>query len=65
MPRWYVPVTIIEYGREVVVDASTKRDAERLARAGQWEEVMDAARFDIKRGPGAVTLVDEPSSRRA
>lgn len=65
VPRWYVPVTIVEYGREAVVDAPTKRDAEQMVRRGCWEELMDASAFDIRRGPGKITLVDEPSSRRA
>jgi hypothetical protein len=45
--KWMVPVTIVEYGREVLVEADTKGEAIRIARSGGWDDGGDAASFKI------------------
>lgn len=47
MPRWYIPVTVIEYGREALIEADTKAEAIRKLRAYQWEELTDASDFKV------------------
>ena len=42
MKEWYVPITIIEYGRIVTIKANTPAEARRLARRAEWVECSDA-----------------------
>ena len=58
MPRWLIPIRVVELGREAVVDAPTKREALRLFREQRWEELTDADRYKVTK-VGAITKVDQ------
>jgi hypothetical protein len=40
--RWQIPITIVELGRCVYVEAPTRREAIAEFRSGVWEECSDA-----------------------
>jgi len=48
MAIWLVPVTVTEYGRRARVEADTKVEAIRKARAADWEELLDAERYRVR-----------------
>jgi hypothetical protein len=45
--KWLVPVKIVEHGRKVLVEASTKAEALRLVRKRLWLECYDATYYDV------------------
>lgn len=47
MPRWYVPVTVVEYGRFALVEADTIAEARRKVKKTEWEELTDATSFRV------------------
>lgn len=49
MARWVIPVTIVEYGREAVVEAETKTEALKIFRERGWGEMTEATRFKVSK----------------
>ena len=47
MPIYAVPVTIVEYGRVVHVEASSPQQARVKAREHNWIECSDAERYVV------------------
>lgn len=47
MPRWLIPVTIVEYGRHVIVEAESKTEALGKFRDRNWAEQTDAASWKV------------------
>jgi len=48
MPIFEVPVTIVEYGRVVTVEAESRQEACRKARAADWIECSDVSSSVVK-----------------
>ncbi len=67
MPKWYVPITIVEYGREALVDAPTRRAARAKVRQCEWDELTDADSFKVTlaKRPTVSTTEDETGLARS
>jgi hypothetical protein len=48
MPIYFVPVTIVEHERSARVEATSPAEARQKARAAEWEDLGDAARFTVR-----------------
>jgi hypothetical protein len=44
---WCIPITLVEYGREALIEADTKTEALQKLRACDWEELSDCKRWKV------------------
>lgn len=44
---WYVPITLVEYGRYALVEADSVAEARLKAKATDWTELTDAKHFKV------------------
>lgn len=47
MPRWLIPIVLVEYGHEAIIEAETRTEAIAKLRRCEWEELTDANRFKV------------------
>ena len=62
MPIWFIPITIVEHGREARIEAETKTEAIEKLHKCQWEELTDPISFVVTK-VGACTREDEETKR--
>lgn len=60
--RFFIPVTIVEYGRLAVVEAKSKKEALEIYRSRGWDECTDATNFKVTK-VGAVQSEEELDAR--
>lgn len=66
MTLYYVPITIVEYGRSVLVKADSVAEARFKAKTGDWVECTDPERHQVKVvAHGKVERVGGPTDGQA
>ena len=59
MPWFYVPVTIVEYGRKALIEAENRREAVQKIRDGEtWDSATDPSHFKVTVARGTVDDAD-------
>jgi hypothetical protein len=54
---WLIPVTVIEFGRVVRIEAESKTEAIKKLRSGEWESADDPSHYKVTK-VGAARLAD-------